>query len=58
LMDVEDAILADFVDYDKILELSLWYLGYIEIDQKRPFKKIFNKGKDLMLLEIGSSIEL
>jgi hypothetical protein len=23
LMDVEDAILADFVDYDKILELSL-----------------------------------
>jgi hypothetical protein len=48
----------DFVDCDKILGYHYDTFGYIEIDQKRPFKNFFNKGKDLMLLEIGSSIEL
>jgi L-ascorbate metabolism protein UlaG (beta-lactamase superfamily) len=58
-MDVEDAILAsDFVDCDKILGYHYDTFGYIEIDQKEAIQKFFNKGKDLMLLEIGSSIEL
>jgi L-ascorbate metabolism protein UlaG (beta-lactamase superfamily) len=56
-MDVEDAIIADFLDCDK---MGYHYdtFGYIEIDHEESIRKFFNKGKDLMLLEIGSSIEL
>jgi L-ascorbate metabolism protein UlaG (beta-lactamase superfamily) len=57
-MDVEDAIIAaDFVDCDKILGYHYDTFGYIKIDHKKPFSG-FDKGKDLMLLEIGESIEL
>lgn len=58
-MDVEDAIIAsDFVDCDKILGYHYDTFGYIEIDHADAIKKFFDKGKDLMLLEIGESIEL
>jgi len=58
-MDVEDAIIAaDFVDCDKILGYHFDTFGYIEIDHKEAVKKFFDAGKDLMLLEIGASIEL
>lgn len=58
-MDVEDAILAaDFVECDKVLGVHYDTFGYIEIDHEEAIKKFFNKGKDLMLLEIGDSIEL
>jgi L-ascorbate metabolism protein UlaG (beta-lactamase superfamily) len=58
-MDVEDAIIAsDFVDCDKVLGYHYDTFGYIEINHEQAIKKFFNKGKDLMLLEIGSSIEL
>ena len=58
-MDVEDAIIAsDFVECDKILGYHFDTFGYIEIDHKEAVKKFFDAGKDLMLLEIGQSIEL
>lgn len=58
-MDVEDAIVAsDFVACDKILGYHYDTFGYIEINHEEAIKKFFNKGKDLMLLNIGDSIEL
>jgi L-ascorbate metabolism protein UlaG (beta-lactamase superfamily) len=58
-MDVEDAIIAsDFVECDKILGYHFDTFGYIEIDHKEAIKKFFDAGKDLMLLEIGASIEI
>ena len=58
-MDVEDAIIAsDFVECDKILGYHFDTFGYIEIDHQEAVKKFFDAGKDLMLLEIGASIEL
>jgi L-ascorbate metabolism protein UlaG (beta-lactamase superfamily) len=58
-MDIEDAILAsDFVACDKILGYHYDTFGYIEIDHKQAIQKFFDKGKDLMLLNIGESIEL
>ena len=58
-MDVEDAILAsDFVECDKILGVHYDTFGYIEINHEEAIRKFFDKGKDLMLLNIGESIEL
>ncbi|WP_149207213.1 metal-dependent hydrolase [Flavobacterium johnsoniae] len=58
-MDVEDAIIAsDFVECDKILGYHFDTFGYIEINHEESIKKFFDKGKDLMLLNIGESIEL
>jgi L-ascorbate metabolism protein UlaG (beta-lactamase superfamily) len=58
-MDIEDAIIAsDFVECDKILGYHYDTFGYIEINKEQAIKKFFDKGKDLMLLNIGYSIEL
>jgi L-ascorbate metabolism protein UlaG (beta-lactamase superfamily) len=58
-MDVEDAIIAsDFVACDKILGVHFDTFGYIEINHEEAIKKFFEKGKDLMLLEIGDFIEI
>ncbi|MFV8376127.1 metal-dependent hydrolase [Flavobacterium sp. LB1P71] len=58
-MDIEDAIVAsDFLDCDKILGYHYDTFGYIEIDHEAAIRKFFDKGKDLMLLEIGGFIEL
>lgn len=58
-MDVDDAIIAsDFLDCDKILGYHYDTFGYIEINHNDAIRKFFNKGKDLMLLKIGESIEL
>jgi L-ascorbate metabolism protein UlaG (beta-lactamase superfamily) len=58
-MDIEDAILAsDFVECDKILGYHYDTFGYIEINKEQAIKQFFDKGKDLMLLNIGDSIEL
>lgn len=58
-MDVEDAILAsDFVECDKILGVHYDTFGYIKINHEASIRKFFDKGKDLMLLNIGESIEL
>jgi L-ascorbate metabolism protein UlaG (beta-lactamase superfamily) len=58
-MDIEDAIIAsDFVECDKILGYHFDTFGYIKINHDEAIHKFFDKGKDLMLLEIGEFIEL
>lgn len=58
-MGVDDAIIAsDFVACDKVLGVHYDTFGYIEIDHEIAKKKFYDAGKDLMLLEIGESIEL
>lgn len=58
-MDVDDAIIAsDFLECDKILGYHYDTFGYIKINHEEAIKKFFDKGKDLMLLDIGSSLEL
>ena len=58
-MDVDDAILAsDFVQCDKIIGYHFDTFGYIEINHEEAKRKFFDRGKDLMLLEIGQSIKL
>ncbi|MDW5289580.1 metal-dependent hydrolase [Formosa sp. PL04] len=58
-MGIDDAILAsDFVECDKVLGYHFDTFGYIEIDHVEAKRKFFDKDKDLMLLEIGESIEL
>ncbi len=58
-MGVDDAILAsEFVECDKVLGVHYDTFGYIEIDHEEAKRKFFDKNKDLMLLEIGASIDL
>ncbi|PKA84554.1 L-ascorbate metabolism protein UlaG (beta-lactamase superfamily) [Ulvibacter sp. MAR_2010_11] len=58
-MGVDDAIIAsDFVKCDKVLGVHYDTFGYIEINHEEAVKKFYDAGKDLMLLEIGSSLEL
>src|SRR5690606_31071627 len=58
-MGIDDAILAsDFVECDKVLGYHFDTFGYIEIDHEEAKRKFFDKNKDLMLLDIGESIEL
>ncbi|GGH41878.1 hydrolase [Mangrovimonas yunxiaonensis] len=58
-MGIDDAILAsDFVACDKVLGYHFDTFGYIEIDHEVAKRKFFDKNKDLMLLDVGESIEL
>lgn len=58
-MGIEDAITAaELLKCDKILGCHFDTFGYIEINHEDAIKKFFKEGKDLMLLEIGDSIEL
>lgn len=58
-MDIDDAIIAsDFVQCDKVLGYHYDTFGYIVIDKAEAIKKFYDKGKDLMLLDIGQSIDL
>ncbi len=58
-MGVDDAILAsDFIECDKVIGCHYDTFGYIEIDHEDAKRKFYEKGKDLMLLDIGESIEL
>lgn len=58
-MGIDDAILAsDFVDCDKVLGVHYDTFALIEIDHNEAKKKFYDANKDLMLLDIGSSLEL
>ncbi len=58
-MGIGDAIIAsDFINCNKILGCHYDTFGYIEIDHEEAKRKFFEKDKDLMLLEIGESVEL
>ena len=53
-----NTIASDFLECDKILGYHFDTFGYIEINHEESIRKFFDKGKDLMLLGIGESIEL
>ncbi|WP_062058057.1 metal-dependent hydrolase [Aquimarina longa] len=56
-MGVDDAIIAsDFVVCNKVLGVHYDTFGYIEIDHNEAKQKFLDKGKDLILLEIGQNI--
>ena len=58
-MGIDDAILAsNIIECDKILGYHFDTFGYIEIDHDEAKRKFFEKDKDLMLLDIGGSLEL
>lgn len=58
-MGIDDAIIAaNFLECDKILGYHFDTFGYIEINHKDAKQKFFENNKDLMLLDIGASIEL
>ncbi|MFD0862252.1 metal-dependent hydrolase [Sungkyunkwania multivorans] len=58
-MGISDAIhAANFVACDKVLGYHFDTFGYIEIDHDAAKKAFYDAGLDLMLLEIGETIEL
>lgn len=58
-MGIEDAVTAsDFVECDKVLGYHFDTFGYIKIDHDYAKKRFYEANKDLMLLEIGESLEL
>ena len=58
-MGIEDAIIAsNFVACNKILGVHYDTFGYIEINHEQAIKKFQEAGKNLILLDIGESIEI
>lgn len=58
-MGVDAAVLAsDFVQCNKVLGYHFDTFGYIEIDHDKAKKVFADKDKELILLEIGSSISI
>ncbi|MBW1297627.1 metal-dependent hydrolase [Aquimarina litoralis] len=58
-MGIDEAIVAsDFVECDKVLGVHYDTFGYIEIDHKEAKNKFSAKNKDLILLNVGKSLEL
>ena len=58
-MGYEDAaIAAEFIDCDKIVACHYDTFGYIEINHDAAKKAFEAKGKELILLDIGQSIDL
>ncbi len=58
-MGIESAVIAsDFVECDKVLAYHYDTFGYIEIDHKNAISTFNIKGKELILLEIGTYLEL
>ncbi|WP_299896922.1 metal-dependent hydrolase [uncultured Aquimarina sp.] len=58
-MGIDEAIIAsDFVECDKVLGVHYDTFGYIEIDHNEAKQKFTDKNKDLVLLDIGKSVEL
>lgn len=58
-MDVDDAIIAaDFVQCNKVIGVHYDTFGFIKIDHEVAKQKFAAAGKELILLEIGQTIEL
>jgi len=58
-MNVNDAIIAsDFIGCNKIVGIHYDTFGYIEIDHTKAKSDFLAKNKELLLLEIGETIEL
>jgi L-ascorbate metabolism protein UlaG (beta-lactamase superfamily) len=58
-MDAADALIAaDFIKCNKIIGIHFDTFGYIKIDHEAVKEKFRTAGKELILPEIGASIEL
>jgi len=58
-MGVKDAIIAsEFIQCDKVIGIHYDTFGYIEINHTKAVSDFSTKNKELILLEIGESIEL
>ncbi|MFP2997026.1 metal-dependent hydrolase [Spongiivirga sp. MCCC 1A20706] len=58
-MGVDDAVVAsDFVECNRVLGIHYDTFGYIEIDKEEAKNKFSSASKELILLEVGSSIEV
>lgn len=58
-MGIDNALIAsDFVKCEKIIGLHFDTFGYIRIDHREATEKFIAAGKELILPEIGKSIEL
>jgi L-ascorbate metabolism protein UlaG (beta-lactamase superfamily) len=58
-MGIDDAIIAsDFIDCTTIIGCHFDTFGYIKIDHEEAKKKFADAGKELILLEVGESIDL
>jgi L-ascorbate metabolism protein UlaG (beta-lactamase superfamily) len=58
-MSVDNAIIAsEFIRCPKIIGMHYDTFGYIKIDHAEAKKKFSRAGKDLTLMEIGSTIEM
>jgi L-ascorbate metabolism protein UlaG (beta-lactamase superfamily) len=58
-MGIDDAIIAsDFVKCNRIIGLHYDTFGFIKINHEDAVRKFKEKGKELILLNIGNSIEI
>lgn len=58
-MGVRDAIIAsDFVKCDRVIGVHYDTFGFIKIDHKKAVKRFAKHAKELILTEIGQTIEL
>lgn len=58
-MGVDNAVIAaEFIKCDKIIGMHYDTFGYIKIDQEEAKNKFARAGQQLMLMEIGQSIEM
>ena len=58
-MGYEDAAIAcDYIDCDKVIGCHYDTFGYIKIDHSAAKKAFVDKGKELILLPIGESLDL
>lgn len=57
-MNVDNAIIAaDFIKCDKVIGVHYDTFGYIKIDHQEAKEKFRRTGKELILLEIGSTLK-
>ncbi|MBI1221478.1 MAG: metal-dependent hydrolase [Bacteroidetes bacterium] len=57
-MDAEQAVIAsDFIRCDEIIAMHFDTFGFIKIDKEKATKSFENMGKNLIIPEIGKSIE-
>ena len=58
-MDVQDALMAsDFLDCDRILGYHFDTNSFIQINREDAIEKFHERGKELLLLDIGATIEV
>lgn len=58
-MGVNDAIIAaDFVNTDRVIGVHYDTFGFIKIDKSKAIEKFAKNGKELILVEIGKTIEI